>query len=50
VTGACHRGISLSGVGRSAFGSRLQVPEADGRDPRPESIFLPQPLSLPLPL
>ena len=28
VTGDGHRGIGLSGVGRSAFGSRLQVPAA----------------------
>ena len=28
VTGDGHRGISPSGVGRSAFGSRLQVPAA----------------------
>ena len=33
VTGDSHRGISLSGVGRSAIGSRLQVPAAViGRD------------------
>lgn len=28
VTGDGHRGIGLSGVSRSAFGSRLQVPAA----------------------
>jgi len=32
VTGDGHRGISLSGVSRSAFGSRLQAPAADGRE------------------
>ena len=32
VTGAGHRGTSLAGIGRSAFGSRLQVPAADGRE------------------
>jgi len=32
VSGAGHRGISPSGVSRSAFGSRLRVPAADGRD------------------
>jgi len=32
VTGAGHRGISPSGVGRSAFGSQLRVPAADGRN------------------
>ncbi len=32
VTGVGHRGISLSGASRSAFGSRLQVPAADGRE------------------
>jgi hypothetical protein len=32
VTGDGHRGTSLSGISRSAFGSRLQVPAADGRE------------------
>jgi len=31
VTGDSPRGIGRSGVGRSAFGSRLQPPAADGR-------------------
>jgi hypothetical protein len=32
VTCLGRRGIGLSGVGRSAFGSRLQMPAADARD------------------
>jgi len=32
VTGVGHRGIGLSGASRSAFGGRLQVPAADGRE------------------
>jgi hypothetical protein len=32
VTGDGHQGISLSGVGHSAIGSRLQAPVADGRE------------------
>jgi len=32
VTGDSHQGIGLSGVSHSGFGSRLQVPAADGRD------------------
>ena len=33
VTGDGHRGIGLSGVGRSALGSRLRIPAAVmGRD------------------
>jgi hypothetical protein len=32
VTGDGHRGISLSGASRSAFGSRLRIPAAEGQD------------------
>ena len=32
VTGDGHQGIGLSGVSYSDFGSRLQVPAAEGRD------------------
>ena len=31
VTGDSPQGIGLSGVGHSAFGSRLQAPAADGQ-------------------
>jgi hypothetical protein len=31
VSGDGHQGIGYSGVSLSAFGSRLQVPAADGR-------------------
>jgi hypothetical protein len=31
VTGDGHQGIGFSGASRSAFGSRLRVPAADGR-------------------
>ena len=32
VSGGGHQGISPSGASRSAFGSRLRAPAADGRD------------------
>ncbi len=32
VTGDSTQGIGFSGVGHSAFGSRLQAPAADGRN------------------
>jgi hypothetical protein len=32
VTGDDHQGLSHSGFSRSAFGRRLQVPAADGRE------------------
>jgi hypothetical protein len=32
VTGDGHRVVGLSGINRSAFGSRLRVPAADGRE------------------
>jgi len=36
VTGDGHRGIGLSGVGRSAFGSRLRISRLMAEQPIPE--------------
>jgi hypothetical protein len=41
VTGDSHRGIGLSEVSRSAIGSRLRVPAANGRDELPTANRLP---------
>ena len=40
MTGGGHQGIGLSGVSRSAFGGRLQVPAAaQGWSALPKNIF-----------
>jgi len=39
VTGDSRQDIGLSGVGRSAFGSRLQPPRLMAEKPMPESLM-----------